>query len=132
MKRRYPWGDEWGDERCNAGGSETTAVTAHPTGASLYDVEDLLGNVQEWTRSSWGNQPHQPDYRYPYNQGDHREVLTAQDLPGQLRLVHRGGSFNSLPADMRCTARGHATPNSRVAWRGLRVVMVLQHDKQEI
>ncbi|MFN2164704.1 MAG: SUMF1/EgtB/PvdO family nonheme iron enzyme, partial [Anaerolineae bacterium] len=48
---RYPWGPEWIDGRCNAAGVGTTAVTAHPDGASAYGVEDLLGNVQEWTRS---------------------------------------------------------------------------------
>ena len=45
---------------------------------------------------------------------------TRTKLPAQARLVHRGGSFKSTPADLRCTARGNFTPESRIAWRGFR------------
>jgi iron(II)-dependent oxidoreductase len=101
-------------------------VTAHPEGASAYGVEDLLGNVQEWTRSLWGGQPAQPDFGYPYDPGDGREVTAAEDVPAQARLVHRGGSFKSDPADVRCTARGNALPDSKIPWRGFRVAMTLE------
>ena len=30
------------------------------------------------------------------------------------------------PADLRCTARGNATPDSKVAWRGFRVAMAIE------
>jgi formylglycine-generating enzyme required for sulfatase activity len=124
-KRRYPWGDEWMDRRCNAAGSGTTAVTAFPDGASAYGVEDLLGNVQEWTRSLWGLRSGQPDYDYPYDSSDGREVTDSAGLLAQARLVHRGGSFKSQPAELRCTARGNALPDSRIAWRGFRVAMMI-------
>ncbi|MEZ4737376.1 MAG: SUMF1/EgtB/PvdO family nonheme iron enzyme [Caldilineaceae bacterium] len=126
-KRQYSWEDEWSEGRCNAGGTETTPVAAHPSGASAYGCEDLLGNVQEWTCSLWGSQPQQSTYGYPYNPGNSREVLRVEDLPAQVRLVHRGGSYKSQPNDLRCTARGNATPGSQVAWRGFRVVMVLHY-----
>lgn len=125
-QRRYPWGDEWRDGRCNATGSGTTAVAAHPDGASAYGVEDLLGNVQQWTRSLWGTQPGQPDFAYPYDPADGREVTDPAKLPAQARLVHRGGSFKSQPADLRCTARGNALPDSRIAWRGFRVALRIE------
>lgn len=121
-KRPYPWGEGWVAERANIGGNETSPVTAHPTGASAYGVEDLLGNVQEWTCSLWGSQPQQPDAA----PGKSREMLHGDDLPVQARLIHRGGSFNSQPSELRCTARGNATPNSRVGWRGFRVVMMIR------
>ena len=120
---RYPWGEEPADGRCNAGSSDTTPVTAYPAGASAYGVEDLLGNVQEWTRSLWGSQPAQPDFGYPYQPDDGREITTPDQLPAQARLVHRGGSFKSALADLRCTARGNALPDSKIAWRGLRIAM---------
>jgi iron(II)-dependent oxidoreductase len=101
-------------------------VTAHPAGASAYGVEDLLGNVQQWTRSLWGSQPAQTDYGYPYDPDDGREVTDPTKLPAQARLVHRGGSYKSQPPDLRCTARGNATPESRIAWRGFRVVMHIE------
>jgi formylglycine-generating enzyme required for sulfatase activity len=125
VKDNYPWGDQWVDGRCNVAGEGTTAVTAYPAGASAYGVEDLLGDVQEWTRSLWGSQPAQPDFGYPYDPDDGRELLEPSTLPAQARLVHRGGSFKSQPADLRCTARGNALPDSRIEWRGMRVVLAL-------
>jgi formylglycine-generating enzyme required for sulfatase activity len=122
---KYPWGEEWIEGRCNAASGGTTAVTAHPDGASAYGVEDLLGNVQEWTRSLWGLRPGQPDYGYPYDPADGREVTDPQKLPAQARLAHRGGSFKSRPEDLRVTARGNALPESKIAWRGFRVVMIM-------
>jgi iron(II)-dependent oxidoreductase len=123
-KRPYPWGRKWLDGRCNVG-SGTTPVTAHPSGASAYGVEDLLGNVQEWTRSLWGERPDQADFRYPYDAADGREILDPAELPVRARLVHRGGSFRSAPTGVRCTARGNSLSDSKVAWRGLRVAMTI-------
>ena len=121
--RRYPWGDEWDAARANVESTGTTPVTSHPAGASPYGCEDLLGNVQEWTTTLWGTQPGQPGQRYG-DRPDAGPVITEPaDLPAQAWLVHRGGSYRSQPADLRCTARGNATPNSKVAWRGFRVAM---------
>jgi formylglycine-generating enzyme required for sulfatase activity len=53
-------------------------------------------------------------------------VVVPAKLPAQARLVHRGGSFKSRPADLRVTARGNALPDSKIAWRGFRVVMVME------
>ncbi len=124
VKRVYPWGNEWEEGRCNAGGSGTTPVTAHPAGASAYGVEDLLGNVQQWTRSLWGGQVQQPDFAYPYQPDDGREVLDPRKLPAQMRIVHRGGYFGSEAAELRNSARGSASPERPISWRGFRVVMV--------
>ncbi|MDQ1301989.1 MAG: hypothetical protein QG637_1911 [Chloroflexota bacterium] len=89
-------------------------------------VAQMLGAVQQWTRSQWGRQPGQPDYGYPYDPTDGREVADPARLPPLARLVHRGGSFKSAPADLRVTARGNALPDSKIAWRGFRVVMVIE------
>ena len=70
-----------------------------------------------------GRQPAQPEFGYPYDPADGREVLAPDDLPAQARLVHRGGSFKSTPAELRCTARGNSLPESKIAWRGFRVAM---------
>ncbi len=101
-------------------------VSAHPAGASAYGVEDLLGNVQEWTRSLWGAQPAQADWGYPYDPAADRECTEAARLPALARLVHRGGSFKAQPADLRGTARANALPDSKLAWRGFRVAMHLE------
>jgi formylglycine-generating enzyme required for sulfatase activity len=49
--RAWPWGPEFEPWRCNAPGTGTTPVDAFPRGASVYGVEDLVGNVWEYTDS---------------------------------------------------------------------------------
>jgi len=49
---RYPWGDEWKENHCNsveAKNRMTTPVGQYPQGASFYGVQDMAGNVWEWT-----------------------------------------------------------------------------------
>jgi len=52
--RRYPWGNEWQADRVPTPDKGRTlrapdAVDAHPSGASAFAVEDLVGNVWQWT-----------------------------------------------------------------------------------
>lgn len=122
--RRYPWGDEWHDGRCNSDNSATTPVDAfvEAGGGSAYGVQDLLGNVQEWTRSQWGNSPLRATFGYPYDPTDGREVHDPDQLSAQARLVVRGGHYKRRAVQLRNSARGQAAPNSKVDWRGFRVV----------
>jgi formylglycine-generating enzyme required for sulfatase activity len=49
---KYPWGNNWEEGRCNsaeAGIKMTTPVGAYPQGASIYGLQDMAGNVWEWT-----------------------------------------------------------------------------------
>ena len=98
---RWPWGDEWQEDRANteeAHLGETSAVGSFPAGASPYGVLDLAGNVWEWTRSRWGRKSlSTPDYGYPYRSDDGREELDGPDL----RVV-RGGSWGDIQRDARC------------------------------
>lgn len=49
---RYPWGNEFDANRCNAGPARsTTSVRAHPDGRSPFGCYDLCGNVWELTES---------------------------------------------------------------------------------
>ena len=52
--RTYPWGDEWNPANVATpdGGRSMRGpepVGAHPQGASPYGVQDLVGNVWQWT-----------------------------------------------------------------------------------
>lgn len=58
--RRYPWGEEFDENKCNgaagifsalgrlAASSGTTPVTQYPKGVSPYGCFDMAGNVWEW------------------------------------------------------------------------------------
>jgi iron(II)-dependent oxidoreductase len=65
-------------------------------------VEELSGNVWEWTRSLWGENFEQPAFRYPYDPNDGRENL---DAPDHILRVLRGGAFFSAPQSVRCAFR---------------------------
>jgi formylglycine-generating enzyme required for sulfatase activity len=121
--RIYPWGNEPNPNRANydaTGINMTSTVGCFPGGTSPWGVEDLSGNVWEWTRSLWGRNWEKPDYRYPYKPNDGRERLEA---PDRIRRVLRGGAFDFLHWYMRCTYRRWNLPNYWVRDIGFRVVV---------
>jgi formylglycine-generating enzyme required for sulfatase activity len=100
--RIYPWGDTFDAVRCNSSASgidTTTPVGRYPTGASPYGAQDVAGNVYEWASSL---------YRpYPYQQGDGREDLIAND-----RRVLRGGAWSGARGSRTASRTVDLTPNS--------------------
>lgn len=59
VQRKYPWGDAMNRENVrlwqpNDRASGTVPVTATPASASVNGVQQLVGNVWEWTSSSYG------------------------------------------------------------------------------
>jgi formylglycine-generating enzyme required for sulfatase activity len=53
--RTYPWGNDWDPSKANVkerGLRGTSAVGSFPAGASPFGVDDMAGNVWEWT-SDW-------------------------------------------------------------------------------
>jgi formylglycine-generating enzyme required for sulfatase activity len=119
--RIFPWGEQADPERANyndTGIGTTSAVGCFPDGASPYEVEDLSGNVWEWTRSLWGTDLQKPDFGYPYDSEDGREDLRAAD---EIRRVLRGGAFYSDETGVRCACRRYY-PFPRFRNLGFRVV----------
>ncbi|MFQ5854811.1 MAG: SUMF1/EgtB/PvdO family nonheme iron enzyme, partial [Anaerolineae bacterium] len=111
--RIYPWGDEPDAERANydaTGIGTTNGVGCFPGGGSVYGVEELSGNVWEWTRSLWGEDLQEPAYKYPYDPEDGRENLEA---PADVLRVLRGGSFLNLQGYVRCAYRIGFDPDGR-------------------
>jgi formylglycine-generating enzyme required for sulfatase activity len=79
----------------------------------------MSGNVWEWTRSLWGKDWRNPDFKYPYRFDDDRENLDADD--DHARVV-RGGSFFNLDGDVRAAIRYWSYPHYRLRRYGFRVV----------
>jgi formylglycine-generating enzyme required for sulfatase activity len=109
--RRYPWGSDWDSERCNWRGSglnRPNPVGVYPHGATPDGLQELAGNVYEWTTSL---------YRpYPYQAGDGREETEVDGL----RVV-RGGSWYIDKDRVRCAYRGGYNPRDRIYLLGFRL-----------
>ena len=110
-QRQYPWGDTPRRDRATFGGDGPTAAGSRPCPECAHGLEDMAGNVWEWTRS-----PYQP---YPFDDADDRAGLDADAL-----WVMRGGGFADPARLVRTTARGAAEPGARRPFIGFRVALV--------
>jgi formylglycine-generating enzyme required for sulfatase activity len=112
--RIYPWGNDVDPDKANCGDTgigSTSAVGCFPGGVSPYGLEDMSGNVCEWTLSL--------DAQYPYSADDGRENLESAGI-----RILRGESFNSEGWLVRCAFRNGNSPTFRLQLYGFRVVMV--------
>jgi formylglycine-generating enzyme required for sulfatase activity len=111
--RTFPWGDLWDASKANTrdgGAGGTTAVGAHPHGASPAGCLDMAGNVWEWTASL--------DALYPYVPGDGREDPHALG-----RRILRGGCYANPHGFARCACRFRLPPNVRNEFLGFRLAI---------
>ncbi len=110
-KRKYPWGDEFDQAKCNISefgiGTTTPVGKYSPQGDSPYGCADMAGNVWEWTSSLKEN--------YPYRADDGREDMTSSG-----GRVLRGGSFGNDGSAARCAYRHGPDPSVRNVNNGLR------------
>jgi formylglycine-generating enzyme required for sulfatase activity len=98
--RAYPWGNDFIAEDGNfyeGGIRGTTAVGSFPAGASPYGVEDMAGNVREWTADDF--------VAYPGAAAD------ADPFFGQGNKVNRGGGwFDGEDGEIVTTYNRNAGP----------------------
>nr|WP_216670740.1 ergothioneine biosynthesis protein EgtB [Microcoleus asticus] len=112
--RIYPWGEEQPNgSLCNHGNNiaNTSPVDAFPKGASAAGCCDMLGNVWEWTASTFDAYPGFESYPYRgysqvYFDGEHR--------------VLKGGSWATFPQALRSTFRNWYYPGVRQIIAGFR------------
>jgi formylglycine-generating enzyme required for sulfatase activity len=117
--RAYPWGNEADNNRGNFGGTgimTTSAVGCFPAGVSPYGIEDMSGNVWEWTRSVWGAYPYPTDVT---GRAEREDLEVGEGL----RRVRRGGAFFSSPRSVRCTVRLGSGPYPHGGGMGCRAVL---------
>ncbi|SEK68505.1 iron(II)-dependent oxidoreductase [Blastococcus sp. DSM 46786] len=114
-RRRFPWGAaEPAGALANLGGAalRPAPVGAYPAGASAYGVEQLIGDVWEWTSSPFlpwpGFRPMlYADYSAPFFGGDYR--------------VLRGGAWSVAPSIIRPSFRNWDHPVRRQVFSGFRL-----------
>jgi iron(II)-dependent oxidoreductase len=94
-RRPYPWGTSAPSAETAVFGrayNATAPAGGRPLGASPYRVEDLLGNLREWTATIL-----RP---YPYRASDGREGWS-----GEGAVVVRGGSHDDAAGELSVTRR---------------------------
>jgi iron(II)-dependent oxidoreductase len=114
-RRRYPWGaQDPSDDLVNLGGTSLRPAPAgaYPAGASAYGVEQMLGDVWEWTSSPLRPWPGfvpmiYERYSEPFFDGDYR--------------VLRGGSWAVESAILRPSFRNWDHPYRRQIFSGVRL-----------
>jgi parallel beta-helix repeat protein len=96
----YPWGDDWDPTQANfreSGLRGTVAVGSFSTEASPYEVEDMAGNVWEWTA----------DWYEPYP-----GCTFQSDYFGQKYRVLRGGGWFDDAEQVRAINRNAGDPTT--------------------
>ena len=106
--RLFPWGNDFHAEiggttqhtnTAEAGIDDTTPIGSFPTGASIYGIMDMSGNVDEWCQNWFScNYSLEP-----------KENPKGPDT-GVDRIL-RGGSWRNVDMAARCATRSHTLPH---------------------
>lgn len=113
--RHFPWGDApWTPDHANVGVRRLgpAPVGSYPAGASAYGVEQLAGDVYEWTTSAFRGWPGFQAFPYP----EYSEVF----FDGDYRVL-RGSSWAVGVPFARATYRNWDHPYRRQLMAGIRV-----------
>ncbi|MDX6288833.1 MAG: eukaryotic-like serine/threonine-protein kinase [Blastocatellia bacterium] len=106
----YPWGNTWAPGRAatqEAGVGKEQPVGTYPQGGNRWGVQDLIGNVWEWTSSKASLYPGSP--------------LKLPDVQKGW-IVARGGSYSSQANKVSATMRDWFAPNYKNPVLGFRLV----------
>jgi len=111
----YPWGNDAPPGRATyrrkwRGTSTMTDVGSYPTGASIYGVHDMAGNVWEWV-SDW--------YEFGYYQKKEARKNPKGPKTGEFKVV-RGGSWVNYADTLHSAFRRWSRPEVRFNDTGFR------------
>ncbi len=118
-RRRFPWGSAQPSAAlANLGGDarRPAPVGAYPAGASAYGVEQMLGDVWEWTTSPLRPWPGFTPMIYERYSTPFFEGTTSGDY-----RVLRGGSWAVAPGILRPSFRNWDHPIRRQIFSGVRL-----------
>ena len=111
----YPWGNTWKDNYAVLLQTDAEPVGSRPEGRNRWGVQDLIGNVWEWTSSKLS--------AYPGSDGQIPSAFRG-------RIIFRGGSYTSNPADkvspVTSCVRSAGMPNFKTGVLGFRLVRSAQ------
>ncbi|WP_017579537.1 ergothioneine biosynthesis protein EgtB [Nocardiopsis valliformis] len=119
--RRFPWGDEEPAGRHANLGQRALGphpVGSHPDGASPLGVRQLIGDVWEWTSTTFHGYPGFAPF--PYR--EYSEVFFDDGYK-----VLRGGSWATHPTAVRSTFRNWDHPIRRQIFSGFRCARDEEH-----
>lgn len=109
---KWPWGNEWQDGLANtaeAGLNNIAPIGLFPSGASVFGIQDMIGNIFEWTSSLYLPYPYQAD-------------LEPEELRSKANRTLRGCSWNHRGHYFtRLSYRFQAEPTMRHSDIGFRV-----------
>ncbi len=99
----YPWGEAWAPGRANAAGIDqrdrfAASAPVASFGFDRWGLADMVGNVAEWVADVYHR-----DYREAPRDARPWTQVSGGPTP-DVRVV-RGGSYLSLPEDLRVSAR---------------------------
>jgi len=117
----YPWGDAWGDEKCNnyydsnsAGGGyrkyQTSPVGSYSSYPSPSGCQDMAGNVWEWCQDWYGST------YYSTSPSSNPQGPTSGSY-----FVLRGGGYSEEYRMDRCAYRLYDNPYEDRSHRGFRL-----------
>jgi len=114
--RTYPWGETYPTSaHANIGQSAwgPAPIGSYPAGASAYGVEQMLGDVYEWTSSPFTPYPGYTTFPYP----EYSEVFFGDE---NFRVL-RGASWATSPAVARNSFRNWDYRQRRQILSGIRL-----------
>lgn len=103
--RIYPWGNAI-DEYPGDLNTELPTMAKKYHNESIYGCFDMVGNLKEWTSSTWGRNKDKPSEKNCFG---HAEELTGMSVDPLVYMVLRGGK-SSCPEEVTTTSRFCALP----------------------
>ncbi|MFQ5733217.1 MAG: selenoneine synthase SenA [Planctomycetaceae bacterium] len=120
-RSHYPWGEEApADEQANLDWQAMgpVDVAAHPAGDSDAGCRQMIGNVWEWTASTFGPYP-------GFQPGPYTEY--SRPCFGECKVL-RGGCWATRSRMIRNTWRNYYTPDRRDVFAGFRTCPRANHE----